>query len=123
MAFRAATLAAMLAAARRRAQAMCLFEDRVEHRLKVARRVIDDLQHLGGRRLLLQCFVTLDFALCIGGGRGFPERRFAILECSRNHGRLPAREPHLFGVDIEAARAWGRAWRKAPSFPSPACQN
>jgi hypothetical protein len=39
--------------------------------------------------------------------------------CSRNYGRLPAR---LFGVDIEAARTCGRAWRKAPSFPSPAWQ-
>jgi hypothetical protein len=39
--------------------------------------------------------------------------------CSRNYGRLPAR---LFGVDIEAARTCGRAWQKAPSFPSPAWQ-
>jgi len=32
-----------------------LFEHRIEHRREVARRRIDDLQHLGGGGLLLQC--------------------------------------------------------------------
>ncbi len=36
------------------AQPYCLFEHRVEHRREVAGRGIDDLQHLGGRGLLLQ---------------------------------------------------------------------
>ena len=36
------------------AQAHRLFEHRVEHRREVAGRGIDDLQHLGGRGLLLQ---------------------------------------------------------------------
>jgi hypothetical protein len=38
---------------------MGLFDDRVEHRGEVTRRGIDDLQHLGGRGLLLQGLARL----------------------------------------------------------------
>src|SRR6516164_11778540 len=41
------------------AQVRRLFKDRLEHRLKVAGRCIDDLQDLGGRGLLLQCLARL----------------------------------------------------------------
>ncbi len=40
-------------------KAMRLFEDRVEHRREITGRAIDDLQHLGGRRLLLQGLARL----------------------------------------------------------------
>src|ERR1700757_3139149 len=43
----------------RLAQSEGLFEHRVEYRLKVARRGVDDLQDLGGRGLLLQCLAGL----------------------------------------------------------------
>ena len=46
-----------------RAEIMCLLQHRVEHRREVAGRGIDDLQHLGGRGLLLQRLVTLGVAL------------------------------------------------------------
>ena len=36
-----------------------LFQHRVEHRREIAGRGIDDLQHLGGRGLLLQCLARL----------------------------------------------------------------
>src|SRR5215475_12229455 len=36
-----------------------LFENGIENRLEVPRRRIDDLQHLGGRGLLIQCFTRL----------------------------------------------------------------
>ena len=39
-----------------------LLEDRVEYRREVAGRGIDDLQHLGGRGLLLERLVTLGSA-------------------------------------------------------------
>src|SRR5215467_12778050 len=38
------------------------FEHRVEHRGKVTRRRIDDLQYLGGRGLLLQCVAEIAVA-------------------------------------------------------------
>ena len=41
------------------ANALRLVEDRIEHRREVAGRGIDDLQHLGGRGLLLQGFARL----------------------------------------------------------------
>jgi len=44
-------------------QSQGLVEHRVEHRREVARRGVDDLQHLGGRSLTLQRLVTLGFAL------------------------------------------------------------
>ncbi len=47
------------AAKRRFAQAVRLFQNRVEHRSKVAGRRIDDLQHLRGRGLLFQRFLRL----------------------------------------------------------------
>ena len=40
-------------------EAVRLFQYRVEHRREVAGRGIDDLQHLGGRGLLLQRLVAL----------------------------------------------------------------
>jgi len=40
------------------AQRERLFEHRVEHRPKLARRRIDDLEHLGDRGLLDERFVT-----------------------------------------------------------------
>jgi hypothetical protein len=50
-------------AERRFAQSGCLFEHRVEHRREIARRGIDDLQHLGARGLPPQRFVPLGCAL------------------------------------------------------------
>ena len=41
------------------AEAVRLFQHRVEHRREVAGRGIDDLQYLGGRGLLLQCLARL----------------------------------------------------------------
>jgi hypothetical protein len=41
------------------AQAQCLFQDGIEYRREIAWGRIDDLQHLGGRGLLLQRFVAL----------------------------------------------------------------
>ena len=41
------------------AQPHCLFQHRVEHRREIAGRGVDDLQHLGGRGLLLQCLARL----------------------------------------------------------------
>ena len=41
------------------AKTVRFLQDRVEHRRKVARRGVDDLQHLSGRRLALQCFARL----------------------------------------------------------------
>src|SRR6516164_2262561 len=41
------------------AQAQCLLEHHIEHGAEITRRRIDDLQHLGGRGLLLQCFARL----------------------------------------------------------------
>src|SRR6516164_5789001 len=41
------------------AQTARLFDDRVEHRRKVARRGVDDLQYLRGTRLLLQRLARL----------------------------------------------------------------
>jgi hypothetical protein len=38
-------------------------EHRIENGGEIARRAVDDLQHLGGRDLLLQGLVTLGFAL------------------------------------------------------------
>jgi hypothetical protein len=35
------------------------FQNRVEDRGEIAGRRINDLEHLGGRRLLLQCFARL----------------------------------------------------------------
>ena len=46
------------------AKAHSLFEHRVEHRREVAGRGVDDLQHLGGRGLLLQRFG--EFSLTLG---------------------------------------------------------
>ena len=45
------------------AEAHRLFEHRVEHRREIAGRGIDDLQHLGGRGLLLQRLVAFGGAL------------------------------------------------------------
>jgi hypothetical protein len=45
------------------AQPQRLFQHRIEHRLQVAGRGIDDLQHLGGGSLLFQCLVKLGSAL------------------------------------------------------------
>ena len=42
-----------------------LFEHRVEHRREVAGRGVDDLQHLGGRGLLLQRLARLGQQPCI----------------------------------------------------------
>jgi len=60
------------ATAGRTAQAVRLFQDRVEYRGEIAGRGIDDLQYLGGRGLLLQgfaqgfirCFARADVADC-----------------------------------------------------------
>ena len=41
------------------AERMRLFQDRIEHRREIAGRRIDDLQHLGSRRLLLQGLTRL----------------------------------------------------------------
>ena len=41
------------------AEAVRLFEDRVEHRREIAGRAVDDLQDLGGRGLLLQRLARL----------------------------------------------------------------
>ena len=41
------------------AKAGRLFQHRVEYRREIAGRTVDDLQHLGGRGLLLQCLVRL----------------------------------------------------------------
>jgi len=41
------------------AKGVCLFEDHVEHRLKIARRGIDHLQDLGHRALAGQRLVAL----------------------------------------------------------------
>src|SRR5215472_15103331 len=46
-------------AKRRTAQMQCLFEHRLEYRRKIARRRVDDLQHLGSRGLLLQRLARL----------------------------------------------------------------
>src|SRR5262249_14100801 len=43
----------------RLAEAHRVFQHRLEYRLQLARRTADDLQHLGGRRLLLQRFAQL----------------------------------------------------------------
>jgi hypothetical protein len=43
----------------RLAQARCLFQHRLEHRREVAGRAVDDLQYLGGRRLLFQRLARL----------------------------------------------------------------
>jgi len=51
-------------AKRRAAQPVCLLQYRIEHRGEVAGRGIDDLQHLGGRRLLLTRFGK--FSLTVG---------------------------------------------------------
>ena len=45
------------------AQAVRLFEDRVEYRREIACRCVDDRQDLGGRGLARQRLVTLGFAL------------------------------------------------------------
>ncbi len=45
------------------AQPQHLFQHCVEYRREVARRGIDDLQHLGGRGLLIEGFLKLPFAL------------------------------------------------------------
>jgi hypothetical protein len=45
------------------AELVRLRQDRIEDGLKVAGRGIDDLQHIGGRSLLLQGLVSLGFAL------------------------------------------------------------
>jgi hypothetical protein len=49
----------------RLAQPHRLFDDRVEHRRKVAGRGIDDLQYLGGGGLLFQCLTGLSQEPCI----------------------------------------------------------
>ena len=41
------------------AQPHRLFQHRIEHRREIAGRGVDDLQHLGGRGLLLQCLALL----------------------------------------------------------------
>ena len=41
------------------AQPHCPFEHCIEHRREIAGRGVDDLQHLGGRGLLLQCLARL----------------------------------------------------------------
>jgi hypothetical protein len=45
------------------AQAMCFFQYRIEHRLKVTGRGIDDADYLGHRLLLSLIFITLGLAL------------------------------------------------------------
>jgi len=45
------------------AKAMCFFQYRIEHRLKVTGRGIDDAEHLGHRLLLSLIFITLGLAL------------------------------------------------------------
>jgi len=47
------------------AQAHRVFEHGVEYRREIARRGIDDLQYLGGRGLLLQCFARLSQEPCV----------------------------------------------------------
>ena len=44
---------------------MRLLQDRIEHRREVAGRGIDDLQHFGGRGLLLQGLARLSQEPCI----------------------------------------------------------
>ena len=54
------------------AEARCGFGQCVEHRLKMKGRTADDLQHLGGRGVLLQRFVQLTTEprdLCLAKGR------------------------------------------------------
>ena len=43
----------------RPAQPHCGFNQSVEHRLQIERRAADDLEHVGGRRLLLQRLAQL----------------------------------------------------------------
>ena len=47
----------------RLAEAHRSFQHRIEDRCGIAGRGVDDLQYLGRRGLLLQCLVTLGFAL------------------------------------------------------------
>src|ERR1700739_4224557 len=68
-------------AERRFAQARCLVEHRIENRHEVARRRIDDLQHLRGRGLPLVCLLQLQgenayLLLKVGNGWGC-DRSFA----------------------------------------------
>ena len=44
---------------RRAAERVRLVQDRLEDRRELARRAVDDLQHLGGGGLLLQCLARL----------------------------------------------------------------
>ena len=41
------------------AKTVRLLQDRIEHRREIAGRGVDDLQHLRGRGLLLQCLTLL----------------------------------------------------------------
>src|SRR5690349_12298773 len=47
------------------AEGVRLIQDRVEHRREVSRRRIDDPEHLGGRRLLLQRLACLGDEPCV----------------------------------------------------------
>ena len=63
------------------ANAHCIFQHGLEDRIKVALRTRDDLQHLGGRSLLLQRFAQLVEQPCVlDGDDGLIGKRFYKLD-------------------------------------------
>src|SRR5262249_22185972 len=83
---------------RNAAQPVRLLQDRVEHWREVAGRRVDDLQHLGGRGLLLQSLARLSY-----------EPR--VLHCNyrlrgevlQQRDLLVGERPNLVTVDVESA--------------------